>query len=113
MSLLKLASTAVKVGSTASKHLGTANKLLNVAQQQADKHLAGTDIHKKLATKIAVAQSHVNTAQNLATQLQKAPTMIAVKGGAKRTNRRTNRRTKRKSSSRKSTKSRYKRSRKS
>lgn len=90
MSLLKLATKAVKLGTVASKHLGTANNLLAVAQTQADKHLAGTDLHKKLSTKIGVAKSHVNTAQNIATQLKQTPQLAAAAkaGGAKRKSRR-------------------------
>lgn len=88
MNFVKLATQAVKMGTTASKHLVTANKLINEAQTQADKHLAGTDLHRKLSTNLGVAKGHLNTAQYVADQLQK----VKVNGG-KKTKRRQRRKT--------------------
>ena len=80
MNLLNLAAKA-------AKHLDTADKLLATAQHHADKHLAGTDLHKKLTGKIAMAQGHVGTAKTFHGKLQS----ITKQGGKRRRSKRTTR----------------------
>lgn len=99
MNLLKLASKAAQISANAAKHLDTADRLLTEAQKHADTHLAGTDLHKKLASRIAVAKGHVGTAQAMHTQLRS----VAKSGGARRRKRTSSRRRKSKSSKRRRT----------
>lgn len=92
MNFLKLANKAVQLGTAAQKHLGTADKFLTLAQQQADKHLAGTDLHKQLTSKLAMAQGHVTTAKSATSSIQKAAASVKAGGKKKRKSRKTSRR---------------------
>ena len=55
-SLVRLAGKTAALGNKVVKHIDTANRVLNTVQSVADEHLKGTDLHKKIARTVGLAQ---------------------------------------------------------